>query len=119
MSNGRITKENATEYQQRSVESRKLNTEGRKAFKEFFNSLLDEKGGMLNGREATKKELVTARAVRILLDEDTNDKDFLKAFEIIRDTIGEKPIDKHQVSGSQEERDSFDALIDAIRNGKD
>lgn len=46
-------------------------------------------------------------------------KDNDKAFEILRDTIGQKPLDKHQITGSQEERDSFDALIDVIKNGKD
>ena len=111
MGDGRITSENAQEYQQRSVESRKLNTEGRKAFREFFNNLLDEKGGVLNGREATKKELVTARAIRILLDEDTTDKDFLKAFEVIRDTIGEKPIEKVAVGATEEAKSELAELL--------
>ena len=93
-----FTEENARANQALSAQARKQNNEGKKAFKEFFNNLLDEKGGTLNGRQATKKELVTARAIRILLDENTADKDFLKAFEIIRDTIGEKPVEKQEIT---------------------
>lgn len=111
-----ITPENASDYQKRSAEARKQNNENKKAFREYFNRLLDEKGGTLDGREATKKELITARAIKILLDKDTKDTDFLRAFEVIRDTIGEKPIEKMQNIGSQEEKDNFDVLIDAIKN---
>lgn len=114
-----ITAENANDYQKRSAEARKQNNESRKAFREFFNRLLDE-SCTLDGREATKKELITARAIKILLDEDTKDNDFLRAFEVIRDTIGEKPIEKTQNVGSQEDKDNFDALINAIKsNAKD
>lgn len=115
-----ITAENASDYQKRSVEARKQNNENKKAFREFFNSLLEEDGGTLNGRQATKKELITARAIQILLDKKTKDTDFLRAFEVIRDTIGEKPIERTQNVGSQEEKDNFDALISAIKsNAKD
>lgn len=116
MSNGRITSENATEYQARSVESRKQNNEGKKAFREFFNDLLNERGGTLNGRPATKKELVTARAVKMLLDENTDDKDFLRAFEVIRDTIGEKPIEKVAVGASDEAKNELKELLEQRRN---
>lgn len=36
--------------------------------------------------------------------------------EFLRDTIGQKPIDKHEIAGSQEEKDNFDALIDTIKS---
>lgn len=103
-----FTEENARANQALSAQARKQNNEGKKAFKEFFNNLLDEKGGTLNGRQATKKELVTARAIRILLDENTADKDFLKAFEIIRDTIGEKPIEKQEITVNDDSTKELD-----------
>lgn len=72
----------------------------KKAFKELFEAMLAEDGGKLNGRIVTKKELITARALQLLLDQDRNteDRDFLKALEIVRDTVGEKPVDKVMVS---------------------
>lgn len=111
-----FTEENARANQALSAQARKQNNEGKKAFREFFNSLLEEKGGMLNGRPATKKELVTARAIKMLLDENTDDKDFLKAFEIIRDTIGEKPVEKVSVGASDEAKNELKELLEQRRN---
>ena len=111
-----FTEENARANQALSAQARKQNNEGRKAFKEFFNNLLDEKGGTLNGRQATKKELVTARAIKILLDENTADKDFLKAFEIIRDTIGEKPIESLSIQASEEAKNDLRELLEQRKN---
>ncbi|MBR3676307.1 MAG: hypothetical protein IKN71_04150 [Alphaproteobacteria bacterium] len=56
----------------------------RKALKEQLLLLLDD--------EDTQKELCTA-----LLNQAIGGN--TKAFEIIRDTIGEKPIDKHELTG--------------------
>ena len=96
-----------------------------------------KKGGIASG-EARRRKRDIRKALEILLEKDYTDKHGntmsgaeaialkqlekalkgdTKAFEVVRDTVGQKPVDKHQVSGSQEERDSFDALIDAIRNG--
>jgi hypothetical protein len=111
-----FTEENARENQLLSAKKRKENNAGSKAFREFFNNLLNEKGGSYNGRDATKKELVTARAIKILLDPHTSDKDFLKAFEIIRDTIGEKPIDKISVGATDDGKDELRELLEQRRN---
>lgn len=71
----------------------------KKEFRELFEKMLEETGGNLNGQEATRKEMIVARAMKILLDADSSDaKEFLKAFEIVRDTIGEKPVEKVMVA---------------------
>ena len=80
--------ERARELQEKSVIARKRNDAERKQFREYMEDLLEEKGS-LNGRPATKKEIAAARAVQILLDPKTKVDDFLKAFEKVRDTIGE------------------------------
>ena len=111
-----FTEENARENQLRSAKKRKENNADCKAFREFFNNLLNENGGTLNGRYATKKELVTARAIRILLDAETTNKDFLKAFEIIRDTIGEKPVEKVAVGATDDAKNELAELLEQRRN---
>lgn len=71
----------------------------KKEFRELFEKMLDEQGGNLNGEPVTRKELIVARAMKILQDPDSSDaREFLKAFEIVRDTIGEKPVDKVMVA---------------------
>ena len=81
----------------------------KKAFKELIDTLLAEEGGNIGGKPATRKEMVAARAVRILTNPEAADtKEFLKAFEIVRDTIGEKPIEKVMVS--EVEQDVIDEV---------
>ena len=86
------------------------------------------KGGIASGVAKREKKLIRDRILERMGETDWNEmidgliersKETDKAFELLRDTIGEKPLDKHQITGSQEEKDNFDALIDAIRNGKD
>lgn len=66
----------------------------KKAFRELFESMLSEDGGILNGEMVSRKDMVTAKAIQLLLSEDTDNRDFLKAFEVVRDTIGEKPVER-------------------------
>lgn len=66
----------------------------KKEFRELFEKMLSEDGGVLNGEKVSRKDMVTAKAIQVLLSEKTTDRDFLKAFEIVRDTIGEKPVDQ-------------------------
>lgn len=66
----------------------------KKLFREMLESILSEEGGVLNGEKVTRKQMVSAKAVQMLLNPKTADKDFLKAFEIVRDTIGEKPVEQ-------------------------
>lgn len=85
----------------------------KKEFRELFETMLAETGGNLNGQEATRKEMIVARAMKILLDADSSDaKEFLRAFEIVRDTIGEKPVEKVMVAEvDQETIDEVEAMV--------
>ena len=78
----------------------------------MIEDMLDETGGTVNGQLATKKDLVVARAIKMLTSTDTRDQDFLKAFEIIRDTIGEKPVERIVVAEvSQDIIDEVEAAV--------
>lgn len=90
---GKITKETATEYQKRSAESRKKNTAERKAFKEWMDSVLNE-DTEYNGEIISNKHLIAIKAVNLLLKEDLDAREFARLFEIVRDTIGEKPVER-------------------------
>lgn len=90
----------AVEAQKKSAESRKQNRERRKAFKEILEEEF-AKQVKVNGdsdRKVTRKEATALRLMQILLDTHTSEKDFIRAMEFARDTIGEKPIDKLQVA---------------------
>ena len=76
-----------------------INNKKRKAFKEYIESELD-KEIEIEGITVTVKEAATMRLVSMLLDESINIKDFLKAFELIREQIGEKPIEKYAFNNS-------------------
>lgn len=95
----KITKETAKEYQARSVEARNKNTAERKAFKEYIDELLNEIVSDADGKPATRKKLLAIKWLNYVT-EDTADIEEGKAFtqivKEIRDTIGEKPIDKMQ-----------------------
>ncbi|MBR5314563.1 MAG: hypothetical protein IKU45_04010 [Clostridia bacterium] len=84
----------------------------KRAFRELIEDMLDEDGGTVNGQPATKKDLVVARAIKMLTSTGTKDQDFLKAFEIIRDTIGEKPVERIVVAEvSQDIIDEVEAAV--------
>lgn len=87
------------------------------------------KGGIKSGEARREKKLIRERILEKLGESDWDDmidgvieraKNSDKGFEILRDTIGEKPIERTQNVGSQEDKDNFDALISAIKsNAKD
>lgn len=86
-------------------------------------------GGIASGEARREKKLIRERILEKIGESDWDEmidgvieraKKSDKGFEILRDTIGEKPIEKTQNVGSQEEKDNFDALINAIKsNAKD
>ncbi len=79
-----------------------MNNKKRKAFKEYIESELD-KETEINGVTITVKEAATVRLVSMLLDENIKLNEFLKAFELIREQIGEKPSDKYVVDTIDDE----------------
>lgn len=85
---------------------RQENLKRRKTFSEIFDAWLttdhkDKNGNKMNGAEALA-QAVLAKAV----------KGDLKAFELIRDTVGEKPVEKvAKVEISQEIRDKVESAV--------
>lgn len=86
----------AVEAQKKSAESRKKNREKQKAFREIlqeeFSKVVRINGD--NSKQVTRKEATALRLMQILLDSGTAERDFIKAMEFARDTIGEKPADR-------------------------
>lgn len=66
----------------------------KKEFRELFESILSEDGGAVNGQKVTRKEAIATKAITILISNETSTSEFLRAFEIVRDTIGERPIER-------------------------
>ena len=111
---GKITKENAKEYQAKSAQARRRNAQERKAFKEIFDELLNERGGTYNGEEISKKQAIAIKALGYLLDKDANldeARAYMYAFERVRDTVGEKPMEKVAVAGLDDEKAKLDELL--------
>jgi len=89
----KLTKED----RQKGGKASGISKRAQKTFKEHLDSELYD-DIMVNGSPMSKKQLIAIRLIRMLNDPDTSDKEFLKAFYAVRDTIGEKPVDKIQVS---------------------
>ena len=113
MSDGRITTENASEYQRRSVEARNRNTAERRAFRDIFNEILCEDGGTYKGEVVSKKTLIAIKALKYLLEENELDaREFARMFEVVRDTAGEKPVERIQVTEiSQQDIDEVEEMV--------
>ena len=62
----------------------------KKLLKDYLNDKLDE----IASNNKTHKYNIIVRLVNILLDPDTNNKDFMSALDQARDIIGEKETDK-------------------------
>lgn len=110
-----FTSETGKLNQPKSVESRKRNAERNKAFKEIFNEILNEKGGVYEGEEITKKQAIVIKALQYMLDSsaDINEgRTYLKAFEIVRDTIDEKPTDRHEIANLDEHTNNLKELLE-------
>lgn len=112
---GKITKETAREYQAKSVDSRNRNTAERKAFRDLFTELLEENGGTRDGVVITKRMAIALKAMSFLTDEDLDAKDYIKVLEFIRDTVGEKPSEKVDLSIEDESAREVDEYF-ARRN---
>lgn len=81
----------ARELQEKSIKKRKENQVKEKTFKAMLLLALEE----INQKTGkTKREEINDAIIKKALSGDT------KAFEIIRDTVGEKPTDKIEQSGT-------------------
>lgn len=111
-----ITRENAREFSKKSNEKKRENARKIKLFKE----ILDEKLAEENKDKQTIKDLLTEVLIKQAY------KGNLKAIEMIRDTIGEKPAEKietvekvkiKKVFVTQEMRTEAEQMIDDFING--
>lgn len=84
-----------------------------KMIREHLNQILDEEIEY-DGEIVSKKHVIAIKAVEQILKEDISARDFARLFEVIRDTAGEKPIDKVQVSElDQATIDEIEAMVAA------
>lgn len=88
----KLTVEEQSRGGKASVKSRRK----KKLLKEIICEELD-KNIEIDGITVTKEEAAVMRLVNILIDEEVDARTFLKALELTRDTIGEKPIDPKEL----------------------
>lgn len=95
-----------------------VNHQVAKLFKDYISEEL-EKPMIVNGVEVPKKQAISMKLVHRMLNEEISAKDFLKALEIARDTIGEKPIEKVELNQIDDDtRQQVDELIKKCQNEK-
>lgn len=93
--NSRRTREQHSEDSRKAGKASGKARREQAAFRDFFNSVLDEDGGKYNGETISKKKLIAIKALKYLLDDnDITAHEFARMFEIVRDTIGEKPVER-------------------------
>lgn len=85
---GFTSSERGRELQKKSVQKRNKN----KAFADLFRTALLIKEKSENGKKLTQQELIVLEMI------EQAKKGNVKAFEAIRDTIGEKPKDKQDIN---------------------
>ena len=73
----------------------------KKVFKDCFNELLDETPIVVDGKVRSKRDLLAEKILNGVMT-DTLDPVTLKGFEVIRDTIGEKPANEVISKGIQQ-----------------
>lgn len=72
---------------------------GSKSFKTLLAEALEKTTKDKDGKDVPLKQLGALQIVAILLSKETDDNTKLKAFAVIRDTMGEAPATKNEVSG--------------------
>lgn len=80
------------EDRKKALEKRLENSKNRQSFREIFDALLGKKVKGKDGQEITIAEAMAMKQVEKALKGDP------KAFEISRDTAGEKPVDKVMIA---------------------
>lgn len=83
------SRKRARELQEKSVKKRMENIEKKKTFKAMLELALEEVNQQTG---KTKREELNDAIIKRALKGDT------KAYEVIRDTVGEKPVDKVQAN---------------------
>lgn len=84
------------EIQEKGREANKKKWAEKKLFKELFVEMLDDTETYLDGELMTTRKAIVKKAMKFLTDADTDleAREFIKVLEFIRDTVGEKPVEK-------------------------
>lgn len=72
---------------------------GAKTFRRLLEEALERTMKDKEGKEISLKEASALQMVAMLLSPDTEDNTKLRVFQLVRDTIGEAPIEKSEISG--------------------
>ena len=87
----------------------------RKALRELLESYLD-KPATVGGQEVTRKDVMAFKAVQIVTEgtvgENITASEFVRAFEMVRDTLGEKPSEKVEVATADQAK--FNELLEQL-----
>jgi hypothetical protein len=85
-----ICKEDAKKIRSKGGKARAEKIKAKKTMKEMLDYLLEKEIANKNGDKASTQEAITIALIKEAL------KGNVKAFEVIRDTIGEKPTEKQE-----------------------
>lgn len=72
---------------------------GSRSYKTLLEEALEKTTNGKDGKKITLKEASAMQMLGILLSSETDDNTKLKAFQIIRDTLGESPVLKSEITG--------------------
>lgn len=112
-----------SESEQREIRSKGGKASGKsrrekKKFRDLFIELLDDTTAEYDGQTMDTRMLIATKAVAFLTDpsKELDAKDYIKVVEFIRDTIGEKPIDKVAVGATEEAKGELAELLEQRKN---
>ena len=106
----RLTAEEASKGGIASGEARRK----KKAFRELMEHYLSQPA-TVNGEQVTRKDVATVRAVQMLTENELSAAEFVRLFELVRDTIGEKPTEHVEVATADQAK--FNELLDQLKDG--
>lgn len=98
------------EIQEKGRQANKQKWAEKKLFKDLFKEMLDDTETDLDGEMMVTRKAVVKKAVKYLTDPsiDIDAKDYVRVMEFIRDTIGEKPSEKVDLSIEDESAREID-----------
>lgn len=98
------------EIQEKGRQANKQKWAEKKLFKDLFKEMLDDTETELDGEIMTTRTAVVKKTVKYLTDPsiDLDAKDYIKVLEFIRDTVGEKPSEKVDLSIEDESAREID-----------
>lgn len=88
----KLTVEEASKGGKASGEARRKKREIREMLEEYLAM-----PAKVDGKEVTRKDVMVLNAIKIVTESNVSYSDFLKAFALIRDTIGEQPVQRVEV----------------------